>query len=65
MQNVDIFYGHLEYFTDIWVILGPLIVFIWSIFSGFGITYQEKSGNPAGKRPPRNKSYLHILQPCV
>jgi ABC-type polysaccharide/polyol phosphate export permease len=22
-------------------------VFIWYIFSGFGIMYQEKSGNPA------------------
>jgi uncharacterized membrane protein len=24
-----------------------LFVFIWYIFSGFGIVYQEKSGNPA------------------
>jgi hypothetical protein len=24
-------------------------VFIWSIFSSFGIMYQEKSGNPDGK----------------
>jgi hypothetical protein len=29
-----IFYGHLVHF-----------VFIWYIFSGFGIMYQEKSGN--------------------
>jgi hypothetical protein len=31
-----IFCDHLEHF-----------VFIWLIFSGFGIMYQEKSGNPA------------------
>jgi hypothetical protein len=30
-----IFYDHLAHF-----------VFIWYIFSGFGIMYQEKSGNP-------------------
>jgi hypothetical protein len=30
-----IFYDNLVHF-----------VFIWSIFSGFGIMYQEKSGNP-------------------
>jgi hypothetical protein len=39
----------------IWDILSPFgtfcihlvhFVFIWYIFSGFGIMYQEKSGNP-------------------
>jgi hypothetical protein len=48
LQNVDIFYCHLEFFTDIWVILLPFItfcvhlvhfVFIWYIFTGFGIMY--------------------------
>jgi hypothetical protein len=40
----DIFYDHMVHF-----------VFIWNIFSGFGIMYQEKSGNPAGQRDfPRN-----------
>jgi hypothetical protein len=43
------------YFMAIWKILRTLgifydylvhFVFIWCIFSGFGIMYQEKSGNP-------------------
>jgi hypothetical protein len=48
MENVDIFYGHLEYFTDIWGILGPFGIFCVHLvhFSGFGILCQEKSGNP-------------------
>jgi hypothetical protein len=33
---MGIFYDHLENF-----------VFIWYIFSGFGIMHQEKYGNPA------------------
>jgi hypothetical protein len=33
LQTSHIFYDHF--------------VFSWYIFSGFGITYQEKSGNPA------------------
>jgi hypothetical protein len=42
MGNVVVFYGHLEYSTIIWYIL-------WSfgIFSGYGMLYQENSGNPA------------------
>jgi hypothetical protein len=49
LENADIFYGHLEYFIDIWDILYPFVtfVFIWYIFSSFGIMHQEKSGNPA------------------
>jgi hypothetical protein len=35
MDIGEIFYDHLVHF-----------VLIWYIFSGFGITYQEKSGNP-------------------
>jgi hypothetical protein len=49
MENVGIFYGHLEYITDIWYILkayGNLVV-IWYIIPPFGILYREKSGNPA------------------
>jgi hypothetical protein len=38
LENVGMFYGHFEYFTD-----------IWDIFSGFGIMYQEKSGNTGNK----------------
>jgi hypothetical protein len=45
-ENVDIFYGQLEYFTDILDILFQF-VFILVQFSGFGIAHQEKSGNPA------------------
>jgi hypothetical protein len=36
LWRFGIFYNHLVHF-----------VFIWYIFSGFGIMYQEKSGNPA------------------
>jgi hypothetical protein len=48
-ENVDIFYGHFEYFMDIWDILLPFVTFCVHLvhFSGFGITHQEKSGNPA------------------
>jgi hypothetical protein len=48
-EDFDMFYGHLECFTDIWDIYNHLVhfVFIWYIFSGFGIMHQEKSGNPA------------------
>jgi hypothetical protein len=46
LVKFNIFYGHLEYFTDIWDILVQF-VFIWYILSGFGIMHQEKSGNPA------------------
>jgi hypothetical protein len=35
MENVGIFYGHLENF-----------VVIWYIFPSFGILCLEKSGNP-------------------
>jgi hypothetical protein len=45
MANVSIFYGHLKCITAIWYILwtfGNLVV----ILPGFGILYQEQSGNP-------------------
>jgi hypothetical protein len=38
-----IFYGHLGYFITVWYILCSFGTFL----SGFGIMYQEKSGNPA------------------
>jgi hypothetical protein len=49
MENVGLFYGLLEYFTDVRNILCPFsnVVFIWYIFPRFGILCQEKSGNPA------------------
>jgi hypothetical protein len=44
-------YGHLEYFTVIWLIiwLFGYVVVIWYIFPRFGILHQEKSGNPGHK----------------
>jgi hypothetical protein len=36
-------YGHLGYFMTIWYILCSF----GTLFSGFGIMYQEKFGNPA------------------
>jgi hypothetical protein len=49
MENVGIFYGHLEYSIAIWYILRPFghLVALWYIFPLFGILCQEKSGNPA------------------
>jgi hypothetical protein len=52
LENVDIFYGHLEYFIDIWVILWPFGTFCVHLvhFFGFGTIYQEKSGDPDSSR---------------
>jgi hypothetical protein len=58
---IYIYCGLLEYLMDIWDILLQfgtfcvhlvLFVFIWYIFSGFGIMYKEKSGNLALKFSP-------------
>jgi hypothetical protein len=48
LENVAIFYGHLEYFKDIEDILGPFGTFCVHLihFSDFGILFQEKSGSP-------------------
>jgi hypothetical protein len=53
-ENYDIFYGHLKYFTD------HLVHFelVWYIFYGFGIMYQEKSGNPGDETWPMWHFYL-------
>jgi hypothetical protein len=37
IEYVSALYGHLVYFMDIWNICG---------FTGFGMLYQEKIGNP-------------------
>jgi hypothetical protein len=51
MEIVDIFYGRLEYFTDVWDIFWAFGTFTYcsfgTFYSGFGIMYQERSGNPA------------------
>jgi hypothetical protein len=48
LEIVDIFYGHFEYFTDIWDVLWPFGTFCVHMvhFPNFCIMYQEKSGNP-------------------
>jgi hypothetical protein len=55
MEDVGIFYGHLDNFMAIWTIFRPFGTFyghlvyfppFWYIFSCFGMLYQEKSGSP-------------------
>jgi hypothetical protein len=43
LENIDIFYGNLEYFMDIWDIVWPLGTFCVNLvhLSGFGIMHQE------------------------
>jgi hypothetical protein len=57
LWTFGLLYGHLIYFTAIWSIIrtfdifyGHLMYFvvIWHIFPRFGISHQEKSGNPGG-----------------
>jgi hypothetical protein len=64
LKNVDIFYGHLGYFTDIWNILLPFGTFCVHLvhFSGFGIMYQEKSGNPASRSSSDVEHIKHLLR---
>jgi hypothetical protein len=49
MENVGIFYGHLEYISAIRYILWPFgyLVVIWYISPHFGLLYQGRSSNPA------------------
>jgi hypothetical protein len=60
MENVEIHYGHLEYFTDIWYILWPFEIFCghFVYFSPFGMFYQDKSGNSAAK--PFLKTFIFL-----
>jgi hypothetical protein len=68
MVDVGIFYGNLFYFTTIkytylptsWQFLYFVAIWyiLWSfgtIFSRFGMLYQEKSGNPGSERRPTKK----------
>jgi hypothetical protein len=64
-SNLVLFWGALEwkmmvYFTTIWYILQPIVVFydymvyfgvLWYILSRLGKFYPEKSGNPAAEQP--------------
>jgi hypothetical protein len=68
MVNAYIFYGHLEYFMEIWDIIWPFGTFCIRLvhFSGFGIMYQEKSGNPAPVYEPlQNVIDFRQRLPCV
>jgi hypothetical protein len=49
MENIGIYYGHLEYITAMLYILWPFgnSTVIRSIIPRFGLSCQEKSGNPA------------------
>jgi hypothetical protein len=49
-------YGHLGYFMTIWYILCSSGVF----FPGFGIMYQEKSGNPILKSSTEQSTYTGL-----
>jgi hypothetical protein len=60
------FKGHLEYFKDIWDILWPFGTFCAHLvhFSGFGIKYLEKSGNPGIYLQPaffHNKEWVNCF----
>jgi hypothetical protein len=48
MEDVGIFYGNSVYFKGILNILWPFGAFCGNLvyFSRFGMSYQEKSGNP-------------------
>jgi hypothetical protein len=76
LENVDIFYNHWEYFTDIRDILCPFGILCTRLvhFSGFGIMYREKSGNPVQKLVwkksaqffyPRKKTFQHNYDSIV
>jgi hypothetical protein len=47
MEDVGPFYGHLVHFTAFWYILWQFgyFMFIWYVFTRFGMLYQGKSGN--------------------
>jgi hypothetical protein len=47
MEHFVYFVDNWNLFTDIFYDHLVLFVLIWYIFSGLGITHQEKSGNPA------------------
>jgi hypothetical protein len=48
LEDVGIFYGHLVHLWSFLIFNGHLVYFvvIWYIFPHFGISYQEKAGNP-------------------
>jgi hypothetical protein len=67
LENVDIFYGHLEYLTDVWDILSSFGTFCVHLvhFSGLGNIYREKSGNPGQRTRNASPTFLFIGSRCV
>jgi hypothetical protein len=65
-NKIDIFYIHLEYLKEFGIFYDHLVhfVFIWYIFSRFGIMDQKKSGNPATTThtSQHNKTSLTLLK---
>jgi hypothetical protein len=51
VEDVGMFYGRLVYFSSVWYISWHLDIFlvIWYISPRFGMSYQDKSGNPGGR----------------
>jgi hypothetical protein len=70
LEIVEIFQGHLEYFTDIWDISWPSGTFCVHLvlFPGFGIMYQEQSGNPVDEERKkilsRKSFFLSVVSQC-
>jgi hypothetical protein len=61
LENVDIFYGHWKYFTGLGMWYFMTIFYIlcsYGIFSGLGIIYKEKSGNPGRLCPKTLSSFF-------
>jgi hypothetical protein len=62
IENVGIFYDHLEYFWPFGIIFGRLVYFlvIWYIFPVLVCLYQNKSGNPAA--PSNSRKKIHDVE---
>jgi hypothetical protein len=67
MENVVVFYDHLEYFTANWYNLWPFGIVIWYIFPVF---WTKKSGNPGWmhflwkSEPIEATSDLRVMEAC-
>jgi hypothetical protein len=68
MENIVVFYYHLEYFTAIWYNLWPFVIF-WCclVFFTFLVCLdQGKSGNPDQKLPWLRYDFKYLcLDTCV
>jgi hypothetical protein len=61
LENVNIFYGHLEYFTEIWEIVWPFGTFCVNLlhFRFLGMMSQEKIWQPCSRCPSESGPYLN------